>query len=222
MLSLITLGIGGAVVAGLGALASSWEADNEEEEEELERLRARNQRFLKMRRAQLEKNRRKKAIKVELSAREKELKLVRRAESIAKRNLEIGKLEVLQFDKDLAAANKASLRLPGEWVEELSKELTSKTKDLKAVCRRCAKHRAEVEGRIEELNGKRFFFKCCSCRRKFAVSYAELSEFTRSRKGMRKCCDDCFPEARRRAAAKKTTRRSGSGMIARLSSTGRW
>ncbi len=198
--------IGGAFVAGLGALASRWESDNEEEEEELERRQAQNQRFLKMRRAQLEKNRRKKAIKLELAAREKELKLVRRAELIAQRNLEIGKREVLQFDKELAMANKASLRLPSEWVDELSKELTSKTKDLKSVCRRCAKYRTEVESRIEELNGKRFFFKCCSCHRRFAVSYADLPEFTRSRKGMRKCCDNCYPTMRERMERKKSVR----------------
>ena len=197
--------IGGAIAAGC-AIASGLEADNEEEEEELERTRARNARFLKMRRSQLEKNRRKKEIKLELLAREKELKLVRRAESIAKRNLELGKLEFGQFNKDLVTANAASVRVPKEWVDALIGELTAKTKDLNAVHHRCKRHCAEVEKRIEELNGKRFFFKCCSCHRKFAVSYSELSEFTRSRKGMRKCCDDCFPAVSEKAAKRAKTR----------------
>ncbi len=203
--------IGGAITAGC-AIASRWEADNEEEEEELERTRARNARFLKMRRSQLEKNRRKKEIKLEILAREKELKLVKRAESIAKRNLELGKLELGQFSKDLTTANAASVRVPKEWVDTLFKELTDKTKDLKAVNRRCTRHREEVEKRIEELNGKRFFFKCCLCHRKFAVAYSELSEFTRSRKGMRKCCDDCFPAVSEKAA-KRTKARTASRIL---------
>lgn len=196
------------LIAAGCAIASRLVADNEEDEEELERTRERNARFLKMRRAQLEKNRRKKEIKLELLAREKELKLVQRAESIAKRNLDLGKLELGQFNTDLTTANAASVRVPKEWVDALLKELTAKTKDLKAVNRRCTRHRKDVEKRIEELNGKRFFFKCCSCHRKFAVTYSELPEFTRSRKGMRKCCDDCYSEVKERAAKRKKRKTS--------------
>ena len=205
MLSLTVLGIGGAVFAAGCALASKWESDNEEESEELERIRDRNQRFLRMRRSQLEKNRRKKEIKLELLAREKELKLVNRAEALAKKQLEAGTLELDQFNRELVSINKSSLKLPPGWIEALTSELTAKTKDLKSVHRRCIRHRGEVEKRIHELNGKRFFFKCCSCHRKFAVEYGEMQKFLKLRKGMRKCCDSCFTAMKARHV-KKTNR----------------
>jgi len=211
MFTLALLGIGGAAVAAGCAFASRWEADNEEEEEELERLRERNQRFLRMRRSQLEKNRRKKEIKIELIAREKELKLVRRAEALAKSQLETGRLELKQFSDELSLVNAHSLKLPNEWVEALTTELTSKTKDLKSVHRQCVRHRADVEKRIEELNCKRFYFKCCSRHRKFAVEYGALEKFAKSRKGMRKCCDECFPAVK--ARAKKKAEKSHSSLF---------
>lgn len=205
MFSLALLGIGAVCAVG-HAIASNWESDNEEEEEELERQRERNQRFLKMRRSQLEKNRRKKEIKIELIARGKELELVRRAESLAKKQIETGKLEMEQFNRELVSINETSLKVPKEWIDTLTTELTEKTKDLKAVHRRCVRHRGKVEKRIAELNGKRFFFRCCSCHRKFAVEYGELKEFSQSRKGMRKCCDDCLPKMKARHVRKSSAR----------------
>ena len=197
MLPLVLLGIGAACAVGR-AFASKWESDNEEEEGELERQRERNQRFLKMRRSQLEKNRRKKAIKLELIAREKELELVRQADSLVKEQLKTGTLELEQFNRELTVINNHSLKLPESWIDTLTTELMEKTQDLKAVHRRCVRHIGEVEKRIAELNGKRFFFRCCSCRRRFAVAYGNLEEFSQSRKGMRKCCDDCLPKMKAR------------------------
>ena len=207
MLSLALILCGAVAVAAGGVVASRWEAANEEEEEELERLRAKNKRIKRMCRARHEKNKRKKEIEIELLARSKELKLVRRAEMLARRNMEVGRLEVDQFNKDLATANASSVRLPEKWVVELSKELTSRTKDLSAVHRRCARHKRDVERRIVELKGKRFFYKCSRCHRKFAVTYGDLNKFARSRKGLRKCCDECLPEVKARAAKRMSAKK---------------
>lgn len=189
------------VVLGVVALARSIERSNEEDEEELELMRERNQRLLRGRRSRLEKLRRKKEIKLELVAREKELKLVEQAEKLAVRQFECGNRELNQFNKELALFNEHSIKLPVVAVEALQKQLGDKTKDLKSVVRRCRRHIKDVRGRIQELNDKRFYFRCVSCRTKFVVHYGDLEAFEKSRKGVRKCCDKCLP--RLRALAEK-------------------
>ena len=126
------------------AIASQWESDNEADEEELERERAKNARILKMRMAKLQKDRRKKAIQIELVAREKELKLVRRAEKLAQRYLDCGKREIDQFTKELQISNKNAIKLPSECVDAVMKELTGKKMDCQAALRRCKRHVSEV------------------------------------------------------------------------------
>ena len=194
--------LGAAVIAGASAIASRWEADNEEEEEELESMREQRNRLLRLRRSQLEKNRRKKVIALELTAREKELKLVEKAERLAKRCLACGDQELAQMKKELAIINEKAVRLPSGCVDALVQELVGKRNDLQQVCRRCKRHVSDVRERIKVLNSSRFYFRCVSCRRKFAVTYGNLEKFTKSRKGMRKCCDDCFPNMRKRAEKK--------------------
>lgn len=208
--------LGGAVIAGASAIASRWEADNEEEEEELERKREQRNRLLRLRRSQLEKNRRKKVIALELAAREKELKLVEKAERLAKRCLACGDRELEQLKKELTIINEKAIRLPSGCVDALVKELIGKRNDLQQVCRRCKRHVSDVRNRIEVLNSSRFYFRCASCRRKFAITYDTLENFIESRKGMRKCCDACFPEMRKRAEkrmARKSRNRALLGLV---------
>ena len=202
MISAVLL-LGGAVIAGASAIASRWEADNEEEEEDLERKREQRHRLLRLRRSQLEKNRRKKVISLELAAREKELKLVEKAERLAKRCLACGDRELEQMKKELAIINERAVKLPSECV-------VGKRNDLQQVCRRCKRHVSDVRKRIKVLNSSRFYFRCVLCRRKFAVAYGDLEKFTKSRKGMRKCCDDCFPEMRNRAEKRMARKSRGS------------
>ncbi len=194
----VLLGGGAVALAGFSAFVSRFESDNDADEEELERMRARNARILKMRRAKLQKDRRRKAIQIELAAREKELNLVRRAEKLAQRYLDCGKREIDQFKKELQAANKNSIKLPSECVDVVLKELTEKNMDCQAAVRRCKRHVSEVRKRIETLNASRFYYKCALCHRRFAVAYDELAAFRESRKGMRKCCDDCYSTLRKR------------------------
>lgn len=201
-LSLTILGVT-AAVAGLSAFASRWESDNDSDEEELERERAKNARILKMRRAKLQKDRRKKAIKIELVAREKELKLVKRAEQLAQRYLDCGRREIDQFTKELQIANKNSIKLPAECVDAVMKELIGKKMDCQAALRRCKRHVSEVSKRIEELNASRFYYKCVSCRRRFSVAYGDLADFLESRRGMKKCCDTCYPTSKKRRENRK-------------------
>jgi hypothetical protein len=201
-LSLTILGVT-ATVAGLSAIASRWESDNDADEEELERVRAKNARILKMRRAKLQKDRRKKAIQIELVAREKELKLVKRAEKLAQRYLDCGKREIDQFTKELQIANKNSIKLPTECVDAVMKELTGRKMDYQAALRRCKRHVSEVCKQIEKLNASRFYYKCVSCRRRFAVAYSDLADFLESRKGMKKCCDNCYPTLKKRRENRK-------------------
>ena len=197
-ISLTVLLGGGAVLAGLSALASRWESDNDADEEELERVRAKNARIIKMRRAKLQKDRRKKAIQIELVAREKELKLVRRAEKLAQRYLDCGKREIDQFTKELQIVNKNSIKLPSECVDVVMKELIGKKMDCQAALRRWRRHVSEVCKRIEALNASRFYYKCVSCHRRFAVAYSDLADFLESRRGMKKCCDNCYTMLKRR------------------------
>ena len=204
--------LGSAVIAGASAIASWREADNEEEEEELERKREQRNRLLRLRRSQLEKNRRKKVIALELAAREKELKLVEKAERLAKRCLACGDRELEQMKKELTIINERAVKLPSKCVDALVRELVGKRNDLQQVCRRCRHHVSDVRKRIKVLNSSRFYFRCVSCRRKFAVAYVDLEKFTKSRKGMRKCCDDCFPEMRKRAE-KRMARKSRGGAL---------
>ena len=204
--------LGGAVIAGTSAIASRWEADNEEEEEELERMREQRNRLLRLRRSQLEKNRRKKVIALELAAREKELKLVEKAERLAKRCLACGDRELAQMKKDLTIINERAVKLPSECVDALMQELVGKRNDLQQVCRKCKRHVSDVRKRIEVLNSSRFYFRCVSCRRKFAITYGNLEKFTKSREGMRKCCDDCLPNMRKRAE-KRMARKSRMGNL---------
>lgn len=197
--------IGGLVAAGAYA-ASRWNSDNDADEEELERMRAQRSRILRLRRSRIEKDKRRKAIQIELVARKKELKLIERADELAKRQLACGNREFEQFNKELVAANRASVRLPEKCVQLILDELRDKTKGILSVHKKCLRHAAEVRRRIKELNSKRFYFRCVSCRRKFAVAFGDLDRFNKSRKGVRKCCDDCLPHlkarARKRAAAK--------------------
>ena len=194
----VLLGGGAAVLAGLSAFASRWESDNDADEEELERVRAKNARIIKMRRAKLQKDRRKKVIQIELVAREKELKLVRRAEKLAQRYLDCGKREIDQFTKELQIVNKNSIKLPSECVDVVMKELIGKKMDCQAALRRCRRHVSEVCKRIEALNASRFYYKCVSCHRRFAVAYSDLADFLESRRGMKKCCDNCYTMLKRR------------------------
>lgn len=204
----IAILVGGAIMAGGAAIASCWEADNDADEEELERMRERKNRFLRMRRSRLEKNRRKKVIALELAAREKELKLVRRAEKLAKRQLDCGSLELAHFKEELAVANRHSAKLPEACVEALLKDLAGKQKNFKSLHSRCLRHISGVQERITALNASRFYFRCASCRSRFAVQYRDLAEFLRSRKGMRKCCDGCYPRLKERADRRNVRKRN--------------
>lgn len=212
------LGLGAVALAGGCAIASSWESENEEEEEELERMRQKRDRILRLRRSQLAKNRRKNAIKLELVAREKELNLVKRAAKLAERHLACGVRELEQFKKELAVINKSSVRLPDACVNVLLKELVGRRNDLKAVCSKSRRHLKEVSDRIAELNSRRFFFRCVSCRRKFSVPYGGLEKFKKSREGMRKCCDKCYLKMRKRLLAKRgyEGKRKGVSKICRV------
>lgn len=202
-MSLAILGIS-ATVAGLSAIASRWESDNDADEEELERERAKNARILKMRRAKLQKDRRKKTIKIELVAREKELKLVLRAEKLAQRYLDCGKREIAQFTKELQIFNKNSIKLPSGCVDAIMEELTEKKMDCQAALRHCKRHVSEVRERIEELNTSRFYYKCVACHKRFAVAYGDLADFLESRKGMKKYCNDCYPTINKRKEFRKS------------------
>lgn len=194
----LTVLLGGAVLAGVSAFASRWESSNDADEEELERERAKNARILKMRRAKLQKDRRKKIIKIELVAREKELKLVKHAEQLAQKYLDCGRREIDQFTKELQIANKHSIKLPAECVDAVMKELIGRKIDCQVALRQCKRHVSEVCKRIEKLNTSRFYYKCVSCRRRFAVAYSDLADFLESRKGMKKCCDNCYPTLKKR------------------------
>lgn len=200
-LSLAILGVT-AAVAGLSALASRWESVNDADEEELEQQRVKNARILKMRRAKFQKDKRKKTIQIELVAREKELKLVERAEKLARRYLNCGKREIEQFTKELQMANKDAIKLPSECVDAVMKELTGRESNCQATLRRCRRHMSEIRKRIEVLNASRFYYKCVSCHRRFAVAYGDLADFRESRRGMKKCCDACYPTLKNRKVQK--------------------
>jgi len=188
MIPLIPIAIGGAVVAGLTALCSSWEDDNEEAEAELEETRARYARTIRRRKARLLRNRKMKQTMLEYAACKRQLGFAERAEKVAKRYLSSGSQRLEDYRDDMRTLIRSEIPVPAQ-AREFERQYLARVDDMSATYGKCRRQTAALRKHLDELSDSRFYFTCSHCRRKFAVKVGDLERF-KSAKG-RACCENC-------------------------------
>jgi len=190
MLPLIPIAIGGAVVAGLSVLCSSWEEDNEEAEAELEETRARYARAVRNRKARLLRNRKMKIAMLNYAATKKQLGFAERAAKVVRGYMNVGSERLTAYKDDMQRLIRNEVRIPAQ-ADAFAQQYLLNVDDMASTYRKCRRQVSALRKKLDDVSNEKFYFTCARCHRRFAVKVGDLSAFKETKVNGKSYCPNC-------------------------------